>query len=286
MPFFADALAQNRENARLSDPRFAGEQCDLALSGAGVAPALDKKRDLGFAADEGYHALRPCGLKPAHVFLFAHDRENLRRGRKPSELLLAEVFQFECAAEQAARRIGDQHPARLCERLQPRSEIGRFSNHRLFLSRSLTDEVADHDPPGRDADSHRERLVGAGLKPRHERRDFETCPNRLFRVVFVRAWKTEIGEDAVAHELGDKAVVTRHDPRTGVLVDADDLARVLGIEPRRKRGRAGEIAEHDGELPALGGGRNALRRRLALGDRTRASGGVRRGVRQALRSRS
>ena len=33
----------------------------------------------------------------------------------------------------------------------------------------------------------------------------------------------------------------------------DDLAHVLGIEPRRQRGRADEIAEHDGELAPLGG---------------------------------
>ena len=35
------------------------------------------------------------------------------------------------------------------------------------------------------------------------------------------------------------------------VVGADDLAQILGIEPRRQRGRADQIAEHHGELPAL-----------------------------------
>ena len=37
------------------------------------------------------------------------------------------------------------------------------------------------------------------------------------------------------------------------------LAHVLGIEPRRHRGRADEVAEHHGELAALGGVRGCLR---------------------------
>ena len=36
-------------------------------------------------------------------------------------------------------------------------------------------------------------------------------------------------------------------------------AHVLGIEPRRQRGRADEIAEHHRELPALGGVRGCLK---------------------------
>ena len=72
-------------------------------------------------------------------------------------------------------------------------------------------------------------------------------------VILVRAGKAEIGEHAVAHEFGDEAVVARDHAGNGVLVGADDPPHVLGIEPRRKRGRADEVGEHHGELPALGG---------------------------------
>ncbi len=49
------------------------------------------------------------------------------------------------------------------------------------------------------------------------------------------------------------------------MIGADDLAHVLGIEPRRHRGRTDEIAEHHGELAALGGVQWArvLRRRAS-----------------------
>ena len=43
------------------------------------------------------------------------------------------------------------------------------------------------------------------------------------------------------------------------MIDADDLAQVLGIEARRERRRADQIAEQHGELPAFG---NVMRRRL------------------------
>ena len=37
------------------------------------------------------------------------------------------------------------------------------------------------------------------------------------------------------------------------MIAADDLAHVLRIEPRRHRGRTDEVAEHHGQLTALGG---------------------------------
>ena len=77
--------------------------------------------------------------------------------------------------------------------------------------------------------------------------------DRPRRVVLMRAGKAEIGQNAVAHELGDEAVVARDSARAGVLVGPDDLSHVLGIEPLRKSGRADEIAKHHGQLSALGG---------------------------------
>jgi len=45
------------------------------------------------------------------------------------------------------------------------------------------------------------------------------------------------------------------------VVCADDLTNVLGVEARRERGRADEVAEHDRELAALGGVKLARRGR-------------------------
>ena len=44
------------------------------------------------------------------------------------------------------------------------------------------------------------------------------------------------------------------------MVGGDDLAQILGIEARRQRRRADQIAEHYGQLPALGiGGSRRIR---------------------------
>ena len=77
--------------------------------------------------------------------------------------------------------------------------------------------------------------------------------DRARRVILVRPGKTEGRQNAVAKEFRDKAVIARQHARAGVLIGADDLVHVLGIEPRRQRGRADEVAEHDGELAPLGG---------------------------------
>ena len=75
----------------------------------------------------------------------------------------------------------------------------------------------------------------------------------------------EIGEHAVAHELGDMALEARHLAGHRVLVGADDLPHLLGIEPRRQRGRADQIDEHHRELPALGVARSRRPQTTRLG---------------------
>ena len=62
----------------------------------------------------------------------------------------------------------------------------------------------------------------------------------------------EVGEHAVAHELGDVPSKRATTPAQRVLVGADDLAHLLGVEPRRERGRADQVAEHHRQLAALG----------------------------------
>jgi hypothetical protein len=51
----------------------------------------------------------------------------------------------------------------------------------------------------------------------------------------MRTGKAEIGENAIAHEPGHKAVVTGDDARAVVLIGADDPPHVLGIDRRIAR---------------------------------------------------
>jgi hypothetical protein len=90
------------------------------------------------------------------------------------------------------------------------------------------------------------------LQSRDRRDDFEAGPHRALGVVLMRPRVAEIGEDAVAHEFGDEAVVARDDPGAGVLIGTELVAQFLGIEPGRQGRRADKIAKHDCQLPSLG----------------------------------
>ena len=77
--------------------------------------------------------------------------------------------------------------------------------------------------------------------------------HRALGVVLMGLRIAEIGEHAVAHVFGDEAAVAlRSTSAQHVVIGRDDLSHVLGVEPRRQRGRADEVAEHHRELAALG----------------------------------
>jgi hypothetical protein len=82
--------------------------------------------------------------------------------------------------------------------------------------------------------------------------DRQSCAHRALGVVLMRLGVAEIGQHAVAHVLGDEAAIGRDQIRAALVIGADDPAHVLRIELRRKRGRADEIAEHDGQLATFG----------------------------------
>ena len=117
----------------------------------------------------------------------------------------------------------------------------------------------------------------AGLPQLADRRgDRQPRPDGPLGLVLMRPRPAEIGQHAVAHELGDVALEARDLARHRVLIAADHLAHVLGIEPRRQRGRADQIDEHHRQLPPLGLARG---RRLAARGRFIGGSGVPAGLR-------
>jgi hypothetical protein len=70
----------------------------------------------------------------------------------------------------------------------------------------------------------------------------------------VRLRVAEVDEHAVAHVFGDEAGEAGNGVGDAAVVGADDLAQILGIEPRRQRRRADQIAERTrGARPGLPG---------------------------------
>ena len=185
-------------------------------------------------------------------------------------------------AEQPARALGDDDHVRFGDRLQPRREVRRLADDAALLRLPRSDEVADDDQPGRDADPHVQRRTGRGDEFRRSLDDGEPGLHGALGVMFVGLGIAEIGEHAVAHVFGDEAAVALDQRRAAAMIGADDLAHILGIEPRRHRGRADEVAEHHGELTALGDGVEALVR----GSAASRPGGARRTKRIVPRSPS
>src|SRR5439155_9248670 len=79
------------------------------------------------------------------------------------------------------------------------------------------------------------------------------CP---LGIVLMRSRVAKIDEHAVAHVSRDKALGLTDDFGDFTVISAHDIAQILGIEPRRERRRADEVAKHHGELPPCGTGMN------------------------------
>ena len=114
------------------------------------------------------------------------------------ELVPAEVAQMEQIAEQPARGGSDDDRPGLGQGLKAGCKVRRLPDHSVLPQRTLAAEVADHHHAGRDANANRERFSGARL---------EAGNGDSLGIVFVREGIAEIGQYAVAPELGKVAVI-------------------------------------------------------------------------------
>ena len=100
--------------------------------------------------------------------------------------------------------------------------------------------------------------------PRHCADDCEPGAHCPLSIVLVRLGPAEVGEHAVAHELGDMTFEPRHLARDRALIVPEQRAHLLRIKARGECRRADEIDEHDCEVPALGCSRNSCQRHSPL----------------------
>ena len=138
--------------------------------------------------------------------------------------------------------------------LQTGGEVRRLADDRLLLRRSCADQIADDDQPGGDADA-RLQLDRFDIEAADSVDRAQPRAHRPLGVVLMRLRVAEIDQHAVAHVPGDKAVEPGDHLGDRAVIRGDDLAQILGIEPRRERGRADQVAEHHRQLPAFRGAR-------------------------------
>ena len=236
---------------RLADAGLAADADHLAVAGDDLLPPVAQQVAFGLAAHERRQRGDARGLEPALDVALADHAPRANRLRDALQRLLAQVLEVELAARQPLRRGRDDHGIGRRQALQARREVGRIADDVLLGRPAGADGVADNDQPGSDADAH------AQLESLHrlQRRDgvhyFQSGVDRALGRIFIGARVAEVGEDSVAHVARDEAVELGNDLRGRLLVQADHLARVFGVEPRGQRRRIRKVAEHDRQLAAL-----------------------------------
>jgi hypothetical protein len=81
----------------------------------------------------------------------------------------------------------------------------------------------------------------------------EARVHRALRVVLVRAREADVGDEAVADVASRVAVEPLDGPHARMLVVAEDLTKILGVERLDQRRGADEIAEQRGHVAPLRG---------------------------------
>ena len=241
--------------ARFADARFADDQRHLALAIEHALPSIHQQAQFVLAPDERRQSTRSRGRfePPAHSARLDYAVEP-DRPFDAFERLRAALFDHEQPRDQPMRRIGDHHRARLRRRLHPRGDIGRVAEDVGVLARAR----ANHHRARIDADPRRQlrvRRMFVELRDRVE--DREARAGGAFGVVVVRLGPAEIGHHPVAEILRDVAAEAGDRFRRRAMVPGDDLAPFLGIELRRDRGRADQVAEQHRQMPPLATGAGA-----------------------------
>ena len=116
----------------------------------------------------------------------------------------AEIPKFEQIAEKPARALGDDDHVRFGHRLQARRQVWRLADDSALLRLARSDQLADNNEAGRDADADLQGNAAACLQLRHRLDERQPRLYRAFGVMFVRLRIAEIGEHPVAHILGDE----------------------------------------------------------------------------------
>src|SRR5262249_40119415 len=106
-----------------------------------------------FPPDEVDQAARMQGFEAALDGTWSQRRPGPYRPGDALEIPGPEVLQIEQIAKKPSRALGDDDHIRLGDALQARREVRRFTNDAALLRLPRSDQVADDDQPGRNANT-------------------------------------------------------------------------------------------------------------------------------------
>ena len=234
-------------------PGSPDEQHHLAVAVLGPGPALEQDAQLVLAPDQRREPLAVQRLEAAFGATLAFDppgRERLGEALEPQR---AEVGQLEQAA--------DQPPGRLADRPRCPAAASAWSRAARFgVSPTTACSCAAPSPissptttrpvamPTRAASGSPAGVCSRATACDHR----QPGAHRPLGLVLVRLRPAEVGEHPVAHVLGDVALAARDRARHSVLVGADDVAHVLGIEPAASSVEPTRSQNMHRQLPPLG----------------------------------
>src|SRR5205814_2482669 len=118
----AELLLECRDQTRLADSGFAGQQDDPALAVLGLLPATHQERGLFRATDQS-DLVGAQRLESAVERAFAEHGPDADRGAQSLQIAWAKVAVVEQSPGQEVGRLVDHDHARLGQRLQPSGKI-------------------------------------------------------------------------------------------------------------------------------------------------------------------
>ena len=250
----ARAPAELVEQARFADPRLADDEHDLAMPGARPGERSLERLELAQTPDERREPALGPGVKPRAALARRLDGPRVDGLRFSAHRQLTQRSGVEVVGDKAVRRFADHDRSRLRGLLQARGDVGRVADRRIVHPEVAAD-AADDDEPAIEALAH---LEGEGaftfqlaLIVLEGTLDAECGTHRPLPMVLVSDRSAEERHDAVTEELVHRAFVPVH-------LGQHDLERlrhqrvyVLGVEPGRECGEAGDVHEQNGDLLAL-----------------------------------
>src|SRR6516165_2062900 len=136
--------------SRLADTGLANQQQDPAFALLGLTPAAAQQLKFFLAPDQRGQGDLVLRLKPAFDRALGQHLPSSDMFVKPFESYTAKLAVVEVAAGQPPRARRDNHPARVCQRLQTRREIGGFTADSALLRLARSSQVADDEETGGD----------------------------------------------------------------------------------------------------------------------------------------
>ena len=112
---------------------------------------------LFLSANEGGQAGRVQCLETARYGTRPKCRPGPRRPSEALEIPHPEVLEFEKVAKKFSCGLGNDHGIRLGDSLQARRKVWRLSDDAALLRLSRSDQIANHDQPGRNPDTGLQR---------------------------------------------------------------------------------------------------------------------------------